>query len=295
MLSIFRWSLAGIVVAGVLSVHAGVAQQSTSFQLASAVPGRAPAVDPGYSSSAASGEASAAVVTPPVLPVKKDDGENRRILPFSRISIGTKIGTFGWGGQIATPITRQLNLRGGADFFNMGYGLTSSGTNYYASMHLKTGTVQGDYYPFRHSSFHVSPGILIFKSNVAASMFVPAGNTFTENNVDYTSAPNDPVHGNGAIAFGRTVMPMFTIGFGNMITRRETRHWSPMFEIGAAYTGHNTMSYNLAGSVCSSDGCGSVNDPSVAQNVTQEQNKINEEMKRFQIYPIITTGVSYRF
>jgi len=27
----------------------------------------------------------------------------------------------------------------------------------------------------------------------------------------------------------------------------------------------------------------------------QQQNKINEQMKHFQLYPILTTGVSFRF
>ena len=107
--------------------------------------------------------------------------------------------------------------------------------------------------------------------------------------------PNDPVNGSGSILFSRTAMPKLTMGFGNMIKRRENQHWSVPFEIGAAYTGHDTIQFNLAGSACQQGICQSVNNPSIQQNVTQEQNKINEEAKRFQIYPILTTGVSYRF
>lgn len=274
-----------------LGFQAGIAQSiSPDFgaQMASAA---------GMSSSLNATDASAAVMVAPPAPLKKKDSDDSgSIKPFSRFAIGAKIGTFGWGGQIATPLTRRLTLRGGADFFNFGYGLTSDGTNYYASMHLKSGTAQVDVYPFRHSSFHISPGVLIFKSNVAATMNIPGGSTFTENDTDYTSDPSDPVKGNGAVTFGRSIMPALTIGFGNMITRRENKHWSAPFEIGAAYTGHYTLGVNLTGSACQAgQGCGSVNDPSIQANVVAETNKINEDLKRIQIYPIITSGVSYRF
>jgi hypothetical protein len=251
----------------------------------------------GVSSSLNATDASAAVIAvTPASTKKKGSDDSGPIKPFTRFAIGTKLGTFGWGGQIATPLTRRLTLRGGADFFNFGYGLTNDGTNYYASMHLKSGTAQVDVFPFRHSSFFISPGVLIFKSNVAATMNIPAGSTFTENNTDYTSDPADPVNGNGAVTFGRSIMPALTVGFGNMITRRESKHWSAPFEIGAAYTGHYTLGVNLTGSACQAgQGCGSVNDPSIQANVVAETNKINEDLKRIQIYPIITTGVAYRF
>jgi hypothetical protein len=39
----------------------------------------------------------------------------------------------------------------------------------------------------------------------------------------------------------------------------------------------------------------STSDPTIQQNVVQEQSDINESMKRFKIYPILTSGVAYRF
>lgn len=287
-----------------LSVRGGVAQSGSlrdgsSWKLAeNAGPGLSiPAA--AFSSSTTDTDASAAtkavVAIPQPLGAKTTSDDNGRVRPFSRIAIGTKTGTLGLGGQIATPLTRWLNLRGGVDVFNFGYGLTSGGTNYDAALHMKSGSISADYYPFRRGGFFVSPGVLIFKSTLAASMYVPAGNNFTENDVNYTSDPNDPVNGSGNVLFSRTAMPKLTLGFGNMIKRRENQHWSVPVELGAAYTGHYTVQFNLAGSACQQGFCQSVNNPSIQQNVTQEQNKISEEAKHFQIYPILTTGISYRF
>jgi hypothetical protein len=249
-----------------------------------------------FSSSAESAEAaasSAIVATQQRLP-RAEPLEESPVRPFSRVAIGTRLGTLGYGAQIATPITSRLNLRGSANFFNFGYGIGVDGANYNSELHLKSGMVSVDYYPF-HSSFHVSPGFMIFKSNAGATMNVPGGNSFTLGDVEYTSDPNDPVHGSGVMAFGRTFMPALTIGFGNMIPRREHSHWSVPVDFGLAYTGRNSMQINLVGSACQQGFCMSTSDPNIQQNVVQEQNDINESMKRFKIYPILTSGVSYRF
>ena len=250
-----------------------------------------------FSSSAESADpaaSSAIVATQQRLPRQTQPLEDRPVRPFSRIAVGTRLGTLGYGAQIATPLTSRLNLRGSANFFNFGYGIGVDGANYDSELHLKSGMVSVDYYPF-HTSFHVSPGFMIFKSNAGATMNVPGGNSFSLGDATYTSDPNDPVHGNGVMAFGRTFMPALTIGFGNMIPRRERSHWSVPVDLGLAYTGRNSMAINLAGSACQQGFCMSTSDPNIQQNVVQEQNDINESMKRYKIYPILTTGVAYRF
>ncbi len=278
----------------VLAGAQGSVAQETQMASAGYAEVTGPVADATSSSSSAANDAAAIVATPAPLTEKRVN-EEIRLYPFSRIAFGTKLGTLGWGGQIATPITRRVNLRGGFDIFNLGYGLTSDGTNYYASAHLKNGTVQADIYPFARGSFHFSPGVLIFKNNLTASLNVPGGNSFSVGNADYTSDPSDPVNGTGAIQFGRSYMPMFTVGFGNMIPRHEYRHLSFPFELGAAYTGQNTIAINMQGGVCDQNGCGSANDAAFQQNVQQQQAKINEQMKKYQIFPILTTGVTYRF
>jgi len=250
-----------------------------------------------FSSSSAEAGASASsaiVATPQRLPSPMRSLEDRSVRPFSRIALGTRVGTLGWGAQVATPLTSRLNLRGSANFFNFGYGLSVDGANYDSELHLKSGAVSVDYYPL-HSSFHISPGFLIFKSTAGATMSVPGGNSFSMGDADYTSDPNDPIHGSGAIKFGRTFMPALSVGFGNMISRHEQSHWSVPVDIGVAYTGQNTISINVSGSGCQQGSCGSINDSSNQQNVVQEQDEINTSMKRFKIYPILTTGVAYRF
>lgn len=237
--------------------------------------------------------ASAAVAVVPVAaPVQNSN--KLHVRPFSRIAIGSKSGTLGLGGQIATPLASWLTLRGGADFFSFGLTESIDGATYGGNVALKSGIACVDIFPFGHG-LHISPGILIFHSTIGATMNVPGGNTFSMGDSSYTSDPNDPVTGSGGIFFSRSIMPSLTLGFGNMITRKDRSHWSVPFEVGAAYTGHYTMQLNLAGSVCSQGVCQSTSNSSVQSSVTQEQNDLNEAAKHYQLYPIISSGIAYRF
>jgi len=259
--------------------------------------GQAMAQELAFSSSAEANKAAAAsaiVAAQQRLPVQSAPLEYRPLRPFSRIAFGTRVGTLGWGGQVATPLTSRLNLRGSANFFNFGYGLTVDGANYRSELHLKSGAVSVDYYPWP-SSFHISPGFLIFKSTAAADMNVAGGGSFSLGDANYTSDPNDAIHGTGTLKFGRTFMPSLAVGFGNMIPRHERTHWSVPVDIGVAYTGQNTVSIGVAGSGCQRGVCQSISDPANQQNVAQEESDINASMKRFKIFPILTTGVAYRF
>jgi hypothetical protein len=286
------------LVAGV-GAQAGMAQAASAtssnpvLQMASAPTMIAAA---GVSSSvndADAAPAAAAVATVPVTPPAKNS-KKQHVRPFSRIAIGTKSGTLGLGGQIATPLASWLTLRGGADFFSFGLTEGIDGATYGGNVSLKSGIACVDIFPFGHG-LHISPGIQIFHSTIGATMNVPGGNTFSMGDSSYTSDPNDPVTGNGSIVFSRSIMPSLTVGFGNIITRKDRSHWSVPFEVGAAYTAHYTMQLNLAGSVCSQGFCQSVGASSVQQSVTQEQSDLNEAAKHYQLYPIISSGIAYRF
>jgi hypothetical protein len=219
--------------------------------------------------------------------------EGRQIGPFSTVAIGIRTTSLGLGGEVATPLTSTLNLRGGATFFNLGYDFGVDGTNYGFDLHLRTGQMSVDWFPF-HGAFHISPGIMIYQSQVSGAASVPAGNTFQLGSATFSSSATDPVHGSASLNFSRTLMPTLMLGFGNIIPR-SGRHWSVPFELGAAYMGHNAVQLNLQGTACIQFGCLSMGNSAVQQDVLSEQNNLNESIKRLQAYPIISTGVAYRF
>ena len=67
-------------------------------------------------------------------------------------------------------------------------------------------------------------------------------------------------------------------------------------ELGAAYTGAPVISVTLKGTACSQQGCQSFAQNQQAQaSVQLEVYKLNEDLKRLPVYPIVSMGVAYRF
>lgn len=215
------------------------------------------------------------------------------VRPFSRLGVAAEFGTLGLGLQVATPLSRRVQVRGGADFLDFGDALTVDGAQYQGEAHLRSGHLSVDWYPLG-GGFRISPGMLIFGSGFSASMSVAGGNTFELGPTAYTSSTTDPVHGSAAISMQHRTMPALTVGWGNLLGERN-RRWSIPFEIGAAYTGHYSVQLNLAGTACTGVGCMSTSTAQVQGSVSQEQGQLDETMKHYQIYPMVATGVSFRF
>ncbi len=216
--------------------------------------------------------------------------ERRRA--FSSFAVAAKISNDGAGIDLATPLAERVNLRVGAGFLSAGTSLDEDGMHVDGTFVLQGVTAAVDLYPFHHSSFHISPGVNFHNdTHVSAQLSVPSGGRFSLGDEDYTSSPVDPIHGTAHFRFGNRVAPRFTVGFGNMLPHGG-KHWSVPFEIGFQYVSTPTVHLDLAGSACSSDGCGTiVGDP----NILAEQKDLENDLSALRVFPVVSLGVSYRF
>jgi hypothetical protein len=215
--------------------------------------------------------------------------------PFSAVGVGIKASLLGAGAEVATPLARRFNLRGGINAFSYNRGFNKDGVVYAGQLSFRSGEAHLDWFPFG-GSFHLSPGALIYNGNqITANVSVPAGKTFTLNDTTYTSDPADPVTGVGKVSF-KKAGPSFTLGWGNLLPRNHHRFSVP-FEIGAIYTQAPQALLNLTGSACDSTGanCTAIaSTPSIQANVLAEQNKINKDMAPFKFYPVISLGFGFK-
>ncbi len=215
------------------------------------------------------------------------------IRPFRTYAVGLRLGTGGIGGELATPLSRHLDLRGGGQAFNYSTTFTTNGLNATGSLAFNNEYVAVDYFPF-HVGFRISPGITVHNRNsVSALLNQPAGSTFTLNNVDYTSQASDPVNGNANIVFGKTVAPRITLGWGSMFPSSGRRLSFPT-ELGFEYTSAPTVALAFTGSACSNQGCGSINTPENRANILGEQNRLTSDLAPLRFFPIFSFGIAYR-
>ena len=216
------------------------------------------------------------------------------IHPFSTFAVGAKISTLGAGLELATPLSRRLNLRATANYAIFNYAFNLDGINYDPRVDFRSAQIGVDWFPF-HGGFHISPGFLYFKNALGGTANVPAGKTFSLEDTTYINSVDDPVSGTASLTYSRHMAPTLTFGWGNIIPR-SGRHLSFPFEMGVAYTGAGSMNIKLAGTACTNQGCfNAATDPTTQANLQGEINDINEEIKKVPIFPIISMGVAYRF
>ncbi len=212
------------------------------------------------------------------------------------IGAGVKVSTLGGGAEVAVRVTHRTNIRAGFNVITYSRGFDKDGITYNGQLDFKTFEAHYDIFPWA-KSFHISGGVLAYATDpVTATALVPGNQNFTLGGVPYYSDPTYPTRANGKITFNR-VAPTVTFGFGNLVPRREGKHFSIPVEFGVAFQGSPKATLGMSGNVCTTGG-GCVNaatDPSVQANILSEQNKINSDMSFFKVYPIISVGIGYKF
>jgi hypothetical protein len=214
-----------------------------------------------------------------------------------RVGAAAKISTLGGGAEVAVRVTHHTNVRAGFNFITYSRGFNKDGIAYNGQLDFKTFEAHYDIFPWA-KSFHVSGGVIAYAADpITATALVPGNQSFTLGGVTYISNPANPVTGNGKIVFNGAA-PTVTFGFGNLVPRSKSKHFSVPVEFGVAFQGSPKATLGLTGSACDSTGvnCRSVaSDPTIQSQILSEQNKLNNSMSFFKVYPIISVGVGYKF
>jgi hypothetical protein len=244
----------------------------------------------GQSQAMSDSSAAAATTSQPATKPYALSGEH------GKLGVGVKVSLLGGGVEVGAPVTHRSNVRAGFNMFSYSRTFDKDGIGYAGKIGFKTIEAHYDIFPFA-GRFHLSPGVLTYIGDpVTANASVPGGQSFTLGDQTYYSDSASPVGGKGKINFNRAA-PMFTVGWGNLVSRREA-HFSIPFEIGVAFQGSPKASLNLGGNVCDSPGVNcrtAAADQGVQQQVVSEQTKLNNGMSLFKIYPIVSIGFGYKF
>ena len=215
------------------------------------------------------------------------------IRPFRSVAIGFKADTLGAGIEIATPMSRNFNLRTSYNFFAFNDGFNYDGLNYDARLHLKSSETMIDWFPI--GVIHLSTGVLWVKNSMTAPVSVPPGQTFTLGGQSFLNSVDDPIAGTSSATYPHSFAPLVLVGLGNIIPR-SGRHLTFPFEIGGAYTGSPQLNLNLSGTICTTDGCVNlVQNTEAADSLKQEIKNLNKNLSSYPVFPIVSMGVAYHF
>jgi len=214
-----------------------------------------------------------------------------------RIGVQAKVSTLGIGGEIAFEVAHRANVRGGFSLFNFTHSFNKDGITYDGTLKLRSVNANLDFYLL--GPFHISPGVLLYNGfSAAATAAVAGGKTFTLGGTTYQSSTATPLNGSLAIA-PRKAAPELLIGFGNLVPR-SGRHFTANFDMGVVFQGSPNATLALAGLACvppNSTGPTCVNaatNATVQANVVAQQTKLNNDLKAFKYYPVISFGIGWR-
>lgn len=226
----------------------------------------------------------------------KDKDANADLAGFT-VGVQAKVSTLGIGADIAVPVMWRANLRAGFGLFSYDRTFTRDGLPYTGTLELRSVSGQFDFFPFA-GSFHISPGVLMWNgNNLSADANAGPGTRFTLGGTQFVTPAGSSVTGTGKLDFSKAG-PMITVGFGNLVPRRRSKHFTISTEFGFAYVGEPNVVLNLTGTACNANGtnCRNIsNDATFQSAVQREQSTLQDDASPFRFHPILSFGIGYRF
>lgn len=214
------------------------------------------------------------------------------------MGVGIKLGLLqGLGIQGAMAVIPSGNVRVGFSYLSYSLSGNRKGADYSGSLDLNSVQFNYDWFPF-HGSFHVSPGVVVDTGKpLSATATVPGGKSLTLNDVDFYSDPAAILNGSGNVTFNQAA-PILLVGWGNLVPRRRSKHFTSFFEVGVIYQGAPKASATFLGNTCDSSltVCQpALTDPSFQSNLAAQLKTTNNDLSPYRFFPVISFGFGYAF
>jgi FecR protein len=194
----------------------------------------------------------------------------------SGVGITGKVGTLGLGAELNLAFSDSFGARIGYNAFTYKYNTNLSSVNYDLNLKLQSVSILGDWYPFS-GSFRTSAGV-VYNNNQANLTGIPGAGGFTINGVTYTSVSSVQ----STMSFNK-VAPYLGIGWGNPVA--SDKGWGMTSDIGVLFQGSPKTDLTIA---CTA-GC------PTASDVAAENAKMQNDLKNFKYWPVVSIGISYQW
>ena len=195
-------------------------------------------------------------------------------------SLGLRVGTLGGGVELAHAFTETLGFRVSANGLHYNTTETYESVIYDSRLKLESGQLLLDWFPFSNN-FRVSAGAMYNGNKYSLEGKPSAGGTFTINGKTYTSSEIGSL--NGKVDF-RKVAPYFGLGYGRPVGRGLLL----IGDLGVMFQGSPRTSLSVT--------CGATTScAQIQSDVAAEQNKLDDEMRNYRYYPVLSIGLAYVF
>jgi hypothetical protein len=195
-------------------------------------------------------------------------------------SLGLRVGTLGGGIELAHAFTETLGFRVAASGLNYNTTETYDSINYDAKLKLASGQLLFDWFPFA-SNFRLSAGAMYNGNKLTLDGKPSSGGTFTINGTTYSASEIGAL--NGKVDF-RKAAPYVGLGYGRPVGKG----LSLTADLGVLFQGSPRSTLTAT--------CGTTtNCAQIQSNVAAQQAQLDDDMHKFQYYPVLSIGLAYVF
>lgn len=187
------------------------------------------------------------------------------------------LSTLGYGLGVAFPVTDEVSARIGFNQFKKTYNTTSGGLSYAGDLKLSSLGILADWHPWNGST-HFTAGLMGNGNKFAMTANAAAGTTYTINGVAYTSATGGTV--TSAVEFNK-VAPY--LGFGWSGQAKNTG-FSFNSDFGIMFQGSPKATVTATGFGANTTAL-----------TSDSQAQLNNDLKNYKYYPVISFGIGYAF
>ncbi len=200
------------------------------------------------------------------------------------LGFGVKGGTLGGGVELSHPVTEDTNLRLGANYLKFSFDSTIDSIEYEMEPDFMNLSLMLDWHPFS-GSFFVCGGAFITNHEIGVTG--KAGKDIIPGGYSQFAYLADTVALEGTVDFN-TIAPYAGIGWKS---NHGQKGWGVSFDAGVMFQGAPQLSEITV-----------VNAPIDVSGVTElqqyldeERKKIEDDLEKFQYYPVVSLLVTYSF
>jgi hypothetical protein len=198
------------------------------------------------------------------------------------LGVTGRVGTLGIGVDVAKSFTSQVNGRLGFNFGKIDLNRTDSGINYDSKLNLSSVQLFGDYYPFRSNGFRFTGGLVAQNNSFAVTSKPSSNGSYTIDGKTFQSSDVGTLTGD--YKYSNSIAPYIGIGIGK--STNEGLGFNA--DLGVMFTGSPKVTLTASNP--------SFNNNSVTR--TQLDNQVRQtenDLKGFNLYPVLSIGLSYGF
>ncbi len=211
----------------------------------------------------------------------------------SNVGASAKISTLGAGLEIDYVLSNQFSIRGQVNSWSMDQDFEESGIEYTSELDLSTTGGLLDWRPFS-GLFRMTAGG--FSNNNKLTGFSKNLGTYEIGDRTYEFGGGNNARVDAAIELGDGFTPYLGFGWGNNTIDTSGLIYS--FDIGVLFQGDPSVDLNATGSATDQQtgfGVDLATDPTVQSELRKEERNLESDLNDFDLYPVISFGLGYRF